>query len=492
MMSISPTLHRFASDALRRPTRRWARHSRRIVLFTVIVDAIMIMVSVLTGLLGRTTLSWFQEANDLAGVVTSLVWFLVVGWLAALAIAGTYLPKHLGAGTIEYLRVLTASIMCAGGLGVACYLGKFQLSRGFFALTFLTGIPMLLIGRWAARRTVQRLRQRGRLTLTTLLVGMPRPVSDLAKVLRRESWLGYRVAGVLLPNHADADRIADDLPVLGRTDDLLRVVDTNDVDVVIFGPGAFGSSMELRRLAWKLEDRQAQVIVVPSVSDVSEDRLHMRPVGGLPLVHVERPQGAAAGRWMKRLFDIVGSITVMIIAAPLVLAVSIAIMVESGRPVLFRQTRVGRDNDLFECVKFRSMVVGADALLPELLAENESDGLLFKIADDPRVTRVGKFIRRYSLDELPQIWNVLRGEMSLVGPRPALPREVAAYDEDMLRRLRVRPGLTGLWQVSGRSDLSWEDTVRLDLYYVDNWSLVQDLAILARTVKVVVKPSGAY
>jgi exopolysaccharide biosynthesis polyprenyl glycosylphosphotransferase len=223
---------------------------------------------------------------------------------------------------------------------------------------------------------------------------------------------------------------------------------------------------------------------------VSAARVNLRPVGGLPLVYVESPRAQLAMRWSKRLFDIVGATVALVVAAPVMAVIAIAIKLEDRGPAVFEQIRVGLKGETFTFYKFRSMVVDAEQRLSQL--ESEQGGVLFKIRDDPRMTRVGKFIRRLSLDELPQLLNVLKGQMSLVGPRPALPREVAKYHQDVHRRLDVRPGLTGLWQVSGRSDLSWDDTVRLDLYYVDNWSLLQDLMIMMRTVGAILRPRGAY
>jgi exopolysaccharide biosynthesis polyprenyl glycosylphosphotransferase len=219
----------------------------------------------------------------------------------------------------------------------------------------------------------------------------------------------------------------------------------------------------------------------------------MRPVGGLPLVHVEPPRSLGASRWSKRAFDLLGATFLLLLASPVMLVFALATRLQDGGPVLFRQTRVGRDGELFECLKFRSMVVDAEARLGTVRHLNaNADGLLFKAQHDPRVTRVGSVMRRYSIDELPQLINVINGDMSLIGPRPALPAEVRRYAPDVQRRLHVRPGVTGLWQVSGRSDLSWDDTVRLDLYYVDNWSVVQDLSILAKTIHAVVRSRGAY
>jgi exopolysaccharide biosynthesis polyprenyl glycosylphosphotransferase len=218
----------------------------------------------------------------------------------------------------------------------------------------------------------------------------------------------------------------------------------------------------------------------------------MRPVAGLPLLHVEQPQTGEAGGLSKRLFDLVTATTGLVVLSPLLLLLALAVKLQDGGPVLFRQARVGRNGETFHMLKFRSMVVDAEARLAELRERNDFDDVLFKMKQDPRVTRLGRFLRKYSLDELPQLANVVRGEMSMVGPRPPLPAEVDRYGRDVHRRLLVRPGITGLWQVSGRSGLSWDESVRLDLYYVDNWSMVSDLVIIAKTVKAVLRSHGAY
>jgi len=280
------------------------------------------------------------------------------------------------------------------------------------------------------------------------------------------------------------------IPVLGLIDEVRAVVDEHGPDIVFFTAGAVSSSTQLRRLAWELEDHaHVQIIVAPNVTDVSSQRIKIRPVAGLPLMHLGRSRSQLATNDAKRAFDVVGSLTLLALIWPLLLGLMLWVRLHDGGPALFRQTRVGREGAEFTCLKLRSMSVDAEEQLATLEAR---DHVLFKSADDPRVTRPGKIIRRFSLDELPQLWNVVRGEMSLVGPRPPLPSEVEQYEDDMLRRLNVLPGMTGLWQVSGRSDLSWEDTVRLDLYYVDNWSMVQDVLILARTVTAVLASRGAY
>ncbi len=312
-------------------------------------------------------------------------------------------------------------------------------------------------------------------------------------MLRREKWLGFRIIGALVPSSRPVKQTPGGVPVIGFTNETASNALASDADLVLFAEGAFPSAVDFRRIAWDLEGHDVQMAVVPSLSDISSGRMAMRPVGGLPLVHVEQPQSLAASRGLKRVFDLIGASFALLLAAPVMLVFALMTKLQDGGPALFRQTRVGRDGQLFECLKFRSMVVDAEARLSGISHLNKNaEGVLFKAEHDPRITRVGAIMRRFSIDELPQLVNVINGDMSLVGPRPALPAEVRRYATDVQRRLHVRPGLTGLWQVSGRSDLSWEDTVRLDLYYVDNWSIVQDLTILARTVHAVFASRGAY
>ena len=241
-----------------------------------------------------------------------------------------------------------------------------------------------------------------------------------------------------------------------------------------------------------MEKLDVDLVVAPGMVDVAAPRMSVWLVGGQSLIHVEKPQYSGAKRFDKRAFDVVFSLMVLLAAAPVLLAAALAIKLTSPGPVFYLSQRVGLDGVPFRMVKFRSMVVDADKKLADIAHLNESDGVLFKIRQDPRVTSVGRFLRRYSIDELPQFFNVLRGEMSVVGPRPPLPKEAEAYDLTTRRRLLVRPGITGLWQVSGRSDLSWADSVRLDLSYVENWSMAGDLGIAASTLKAVVASSGAY
>jgi exopolysaccharide biosynthesis polyprenyl glycosylphosphotransferase len=419
---------------------------------------------------------------------------MLCGWMLTLWLAGGYSRDVFGAGTDEYRRVLNASLLAAGLVGVGSYLAKFQLSRGFFLLVFAIGIPALILGRFALRRALYSARMHGALMLRVVIAGTPSHVDEVARVLRRETWLGYRVVGALVPD-SSAEETLTGVPVLGRPEQILNAIEVAEADVIFLAGGALDSAGQLRRLAWQLEDRDVQVIVAPSVTDVSAERIRVRPVGGLPLMHLDKPRAVHASRAGKRLFDLAGSTALLALFAPLMAVAALWVKLYDGGPVFFAQVRTGRDGTSFRCLKFRSMVVDAEARLEALHAEtgySHTDGGLFKLESDPRITAPGRWLRRFSLDELPQLVNVLRGEMSLVGPRPPLPAEVAAYASDTTRRLRVRPGMTGLWQVSGRADLSFDEAIRLDLFYVDNWSMLQDLAILVRTLGAVIGSRGAY
>lgn len=470
---------------------RWIPAARYQRLFLISVDVLLVSLAfvvahVAGSVLRRPEASPFNA--DLVVAAASLS--LVLIWLVALRMSGVYSRRHLGSGADEYKRVANATAAAAGIFGIACFLFKYDYPRLTFALWIVTGVLVLWIARFVRRQIMKRLHTRGLLQTPVLVVGSDHHVDEVAVALRRERWAGYRIVGAVTKEHRQ--NTATGLPVLGEFEDVVDVIKSQGIGTVIFAEGSFASPAEFRRLAWQLEEHRVQMMVVPTMADVSAERLEFSPMAGLPLVNVARPRALKSLRWTKRAADVAASAMLLLLAFPVLLATAIAVKLEDGGPVVFRQRRVGLKGEEFYCLKFRSMCVDAEARVAALQSQNEGAGVLFKMADDPRVTRTGKFIRRFSIDELPQLWNTLRGDMSLVGPRPALPREVAQYDNDTLRRLHVRPGLTGLWQVSGRSNLSWEDTIRLDLYYVDNWSFVRDLMILAKTAKAVLGSDGAY
>jgi exopolysaccharide biosynthesis polyprenyl glycosylphosphotransferase len=465
---------------------------RFVPLIALLTDIALVAASVVLGALGRERLTIFSSSADVSGHLMVLGPLLILGWVVVVYFTGGYRPDVFGAGTDEYKRVFNAGILTAGLLGVACYLAKFSLSRGFFLLAFAVGVPLVLLGRWIGRRALHRARIAGRLQLGVVIAGTAPHIDEIAGVLRRENWLGYRIIGAITPPSDHREETPAGIPVLGDTGDITALVMKTEADAIFFAGGSIGTGAMMRQAVWDLEQHHVQVVVAPSVTDISSDRVKVRPVGGLPLIHIDPPTWANATRLSKRIFDVVTAALLVLAFAPLLLACLLAVKLADRGPVLFRQRRIGRNGVEFSCLKFRSMVVDAEEQLADLHVEHGYERGLFKIKDDPRVTRPGRWLRRFSLDELPQLFNVLRGDMSLVGPRPPLPLEVEQYADDASRRLRVRPGMTGLWQVSGRSDLTSDEALRLDLYYVDNWSMLQDLSILTKTLRAVTSRRGAY
>jgi exopolysaccharide biosynthesis polyprenyl glycosylphosphotransferase len=388
--------------------------------------------------------------------------------------------------------VARASFITAAIVGLACYLTNVPLSRGFVVLAFVLGTPLLLVERHLIRQSVHALRRDGRLMHRVIAVGGPSGISEVVDALQRSSYVGYQVVGACLPETIAVEPERFPVPILGRVQDTRALCDSVGADAVLVARGGYASAQELRRIAWDLEGSSIKLVVVPSLTDVAGPRIQMRPVAGLPLLHVEQPQAGKAGGWSKRVFDVVAASLLVVVLAPVLIGVALVVKLQDGGPVFFEQTRVGRRGQTFRMLKFRSMAIDAETQLAALMDLNEFDSVLFKIRDDPRVTPMGRLLRRYSVDELPQLFNVLRGDMSLVGPRPPLSTEVDQYADDVRRRLLVRPGLTGLWQISGRSSLSWDEAVRLDLFYVDNWSMTTDLVIMAKTVRAVLRATGAY
>jgi exopolysaccharide biosynthesis polyprenyl glycosylphosphotransferase len=418
-------------------------------------------------------------------------------WVLMLGLWGTRDSRILGYGPTEYKRVTTASLWLFGGVAVVSYVFQLDTARGYVAIALPLGIASLLFGRWVLRNVLVRDRMAGRRLSRVLLVGSADSVDHLNRQLSRHPEAGYRPIGAFVPHHVGLEVGEPDfrLRVVGSgpsMDAILRAIALTRADTVAISGGAAIRPETLRQLGWHLASQDIAMIMAPALTDIAGPRIHTQPVAGLPLIHVTTPKLEGAKAVAKRAFDVALAVSLLAILALPMGIVALLVKADSVGPVLFRQTRVGRAGDTFSMLKFRSMVADAESRLDELQGVSDGKGLLFKMKADPRVTRFGRFIRRYSIDELPQLLNVMRGEMSLVGPRPPLPGEVAGYDDSAHRRLLVKPGITGLWQVSGRSDLSWEDSMRLDLYYVENWSMVQDLMILIKTIRAVVTSNGAY
>jgi exopolysaccharide biosynthesis polyprenyl glycosylphosphotransferase len=466
--------------------RAWrAAYVRR----TVAADALCAALAALVGYLGRFGPA---ENGDPAAASVWVILLLPLVWVAAMLVARSYEERFLWVGPEEFRRVAFAAVMLLAAVGTVSWAFRLEVARGFVVIALPLAAAFTLLQRYAQRQWLHRARGRGRYLQTTILVGHRGSVAALDEQIDREAYHGYRVIGCCLPadQYDPAADAFNGLPVLGGLDEVARVVAQYEVDTVAVLPCPELDGPALRRLGWELEKTQAELLLAPAVTEIVGPRVRIRPVCGLPLLHMERPELRGVRRLTKSVFDRTSASLGLVFLSPLLLGIALAVKVTSRGPVFFRQERVGRDGRTFPMLKFRSMVVGAHQMVETL--ENEGNGVLFKMKDDPRVTSVGKLLRRYSLDELPQLLNIVRGEMSLVGPRPPLPSEVGRYGFDMHRRFLVKPGLTGLWQVSGRSDLSWDDSVRIDVRYVENWSLTFDFMILWKTVGAVLRGSGAY
>jgi exopolysaccharide biosynthesis polyprenyl glycosylphosphotransferase len=422
-----------------------------------------------------------------------LVALLPPVWVGVMLVARTYEQRFLWIGAEEFRRVFSAAVGLLAGVGAISWAFQLELARGFVVIALPLATALTLVHRYLQRSRVHRLRADGRFMQTAIIVGHRSGVTALHEQIDREAYHGYRVIGCCLPATSARQTVFDGLPVLGTLDEVVDVVRRYEVDTVAVLPSPELDGPALRSLGWDLEKTRAELLLAPAVTEIAGPRVRIRPVCGLPLLHMERPELRGVRRLTKDTFDRTSAAAGVLLLLPLLGVLAALVGLTSPGGVFYRQERVGRDGQSFEMLKFRSMVAGADRMVADLSAQTDGGNeVLFKIKGDPRVTRIGKVLRRYSLDELPQLINVLRGDMSLVGPRPPLPTEVERYGFDMQRRFLVKPGITGLWQVSGRSDLSWDDSVRIDVRYVENWSLAFDFMILWKTAGAVLRGSGAY
>ncbi|WP_207634300.1 sugar transferase [Candidatus Frankia alpina] len=425
---------------------------------------------------------------------------LPVAWVLAMSLNRAYETRFLGSGSEEFRRVVNAAARFTAALAIISYATKAEIARSYVLIAFPAATVLSVAGRVIGRGILHRMRRAGRCLHRVLVVGAGESAATLVRLAQRDPTSGWSVVGVVLDrspgrhSHDRPERSGFDLlgvPIVGTSETLHTAITATHATTVAICPQMDGET--LRRVLWTLEGSDVDVLVSSALTDVTGPRISIRPVAGLPLLHIDEPELTGTRRVMKGVFDRCVAGTVILLFLPVLLGLGLAVRLTSRGPALFKQTRVGRGGEHFTMFKFRSMYVDAEARKAELESHNErAEGLLFKMRDDPRVTRVGKFLRKWSLDELPQLINVLNGGMSLVGPRPPLPSEVARYEDDVHRRLMVKPGLTGLWQISGRSDLEWDESVRLDLRYVENWSLAMDFVILWRTVFAVLRREGAY
>ena len=478
------------TTAIGRPTTRSSSGVERYTLRIAITDALVILWAVV----GAQLVRFGTATGDADGPQTSAFGLdyavvsvvLVVLWLVALRVHNAYDPRLFGHGPEEYRAVASATVRLFATLAIISYLFKLELARGFLLVALPFGLAGLFLARWIWRRWLGAQRAEGRLCDAMIVVGDRGHLAGLIAALRDVPEAGFTIVGACCSDGTDP--IAG-VPVLGTEHQAAQVAERVGADVVACSGSRRLGSEGLRRLGWELEGTGIGLVLAPGMTQVAGPRILTRPVAGLPLLHVEAPTFTGPKRVVKSTFDIAGALFIGIVLSPLLLVVAI-LVARDGGGAFYKQTRIGQGGAPFLMWKFRSMVPGADKLVPA--ERTDGSGPLYKLKSDPRITPLGRVLRRTSIDELPQLWNVLRREMSLVGPRPPLASEVAKYEQDVYRRLLVKPGMTGLWQVSGRSDLPWDDAVRLDLYYVENWNLVEDLKILSRTVLAVVRRRGAY
>lgn len=474
--------------------RAWERRYHRKLVAT---DFVVVLASVFGAQLLRFGVAAAELSIPLAGRAEFLVTYtalsvvLIAAWLLFLSVWDTRGARVIGTGPNEYKRVAHATFAVFGSFAIISFLLKAEIGRGYLMIALPVGLFLLLLARWLWRKRLHRQRARGLNVYRTLIAGEREKLRHVASQILSDTPSGFDLVGAVT-TRGTSSYLLPGVPVVADYAHLVDAVDERHADTLIITSTDDISPQQLREIGWELESRQVDLVVTAALTDVAGPRIHMRPVAGLPLAHVDYPLFIGQKYFVKRLFDIAVSASGLLVLSPFFLLIAILVKRDSRGPVFFRQERVGQAGVCFTMFKFRSMVVDAEKRLPALRDQSDGNDLMFKMKNDPRVTKVGAVLRRYSLDELPQLVNVLLGEMSLVGPRPPLSREVEQYERWVHRRLLVRPGITGLWQVSGRSDLSWEDSLRLDLYYVENWSLMGDLVVLWRTVKTVVRPEGAY
>ncbi len=475
----------------RRTSRDWpARYAGWLVYGdTVVIIATMAAFRLLVLPPGTVEVSWPGGFHVPYWVA---LLFVAVVWLVGLSVADTRERHIVGNGIHEYRRIVNATIgVFAFCVSLAFFL-RMDVARTLFLVAMPLGMVALVFTRWVWRQWLRGQQRNAKYVYRALVLGEPLKAAHVINSIRREPGSGFDIVGVI--STGKVGTMIKSVPVVGGFAHVVHAMDAADADTIIIAGADDLGPEATRRLGWDVADRDGNLVVAPALTDVAGPRIHTRPAAGLPLVHVEFPRLEGAKRFGKRAFDIFCSTLLIVMLSPVMLATALAIRIESEGPVIYRQVRIGRRGREFGMLKFRSMVADADDQLASLLdLQGTSDRPLFKVNDDPRITTVGRFIRKHSIDELPQLLNVFTGRMSLVGPRPQREAEVALYDEAARRRMLVKPGMSGLWQVSGRSALSWEDALRLDLYYVENWSFTQDIQILFRTLRAVLAPgAGAH
>lgn len=459
------------------------RSIRVAILFT---DALVLIAATLLGFITRFSVADLEVALigpiQIVGTVAPLIWIVV------LILVGAYEQRVVGLGLTEYGRVIQSALWMVAIVSIISFLGKFDTSRAYVLLIIPIGTAGLLLERWIWRRWILSRRRRGEELQTTMVVGDAHDQERVSEALTERPWAGYLVTATmhpLEPTPAPAEREA-------WFDQLMQSVEEHNISCIALTGSCGLNGSDIREISWRIEGRSIDLLLSSALGAVTGPRLSLRVATGLPFVHLDEVGLGLSQRTLKRLLDITGSAMALVLLSPVILIIAALVLITSGRPILFGQPRAGARGELFRMWKFRTMTPDADSQKEELRQQSALDQPMVKIPNDPRVTPIGRFLRRWSLDELPQLFNVLAGSMSLVGPRPHPIDDVQRYRETDHRRLLAKPGMTGLWQVAGRSDLSWEDAVELDLIYIESWSVLADVAILLRTIQAVVTRHGAY
>ncbi len=467
-----------------------AQWRRRLGRLLVAADAMVIALSSAVAYLLRGILGELGLIRGLENELPAAVGVLPL-WLGILYAFGCYRPQYLNAGGEGYRRFLAGAFGGLLVLGFVSFALNLDLARGYVGLFFLFVLALGTANRFFIRSYLRAQRRRGRFLQNVLIAGADEEAIEVARAMASAEAAGYRVVGFLDDELDVGQPVIDAIRVVARTGEVIDAAYDARAGLVVVSPTGVRPGT-LRDLTVALEGSPVDLAVAPSLFAVVTRRVTVESVANVPVLHVDQIRLEGGKAFTKRALDLIGGSLLLAFFAPVMLIAAAAIKLYDRGPVLFRQTRVGRDGVPFEIWKFRTMVADAEQRLEKLAELNEAGHRFFKIREDPRVTRVGRFLRKWSIDETPQLFNVIRGDMSLVGPRPPVPAEVEKYEPWHLRRLRVRPGITGVWQVSGRSNVAFDEAVRMDLFYIENWSLGYDFYLLAKTVLAVIGREGAY
>ena len=451
----------------------------------VILDILAITIAGITGFILRWAIPFDVSVTDATYV--GLVVIVIASWMAALTFRGAYDTRVLGVGSEEFKRVVAATATVFGAVAVVVFAFKLDLSRGFVLITAVVGLALLLGVRWTLRAWLRHERRYGHFLHRTVVVGSGPQQSEIVDLLDRDPVAGFVVVDVI-DEPVDA---LDDSVLDGWLDEVMARISLADADTVAVAGGGQISQGVVQRLAWRLEGPRVDLLVAPTVGDVAGPRITMRMAADLPLLHLDEPHLTGPKRAIKRTLDIIFGTLLLLVFLPFMIIAAVGVKLTSKGPMLYAQERVGRGGQLITVRKFRTMIVGADQMRDAVIGEPDT-GIKDRYRRDPRITPFGRFLRRWSIDETPQVFNVLRGSMSLVGPRPVLIEELPLLGDADHRRHLTKPGLTGLWQVSGRKQVDWDERMRMDLDYVEHWSPALDLVIVAKTVKAVLAGDGAY